>query len=367
MGKLSGLYDEQVIKNIVKSYSDSVDPDEEKEPEVNPFDQITVREIKCGKDQVRFSDLFWKPRTIPDLAFTKFVDTDWHVDAQLHIPDEDPNWVWNRPITEAFALAMHEDDTTLLHGLQGTGKSCLAEQWCAKLRIPYWRMSCNRETREAHFLGSPGIKYNDEGQMVIEQEPTILTDSLRYGGLFCEDEAFRHNSALVLQSLREKSNRTVILPDAAGRTAEERKLKAPEGKWWYVLTDNTTGSGDETGIFDAEVQDASTLDRIDASIEVKYLTKSQERTMLKKHCDLNEDIINAMINFANAVRRSFAKQEIMATLSVRGLLAWANKIELMGSIGKALQVSWSSKLSTDDQVVIADMFHQAFGPKTIND
>jgi len=366
MAKLSGLYSPDVIDNIVSSMADTdgAAPDgEPKEPEVNPFDLIDIKEPKAEKGQVKFSSLFWKPKNIPDLPMTVYKDTDWDPVAQLMIPDVDPNWVWNRLVLEQLVLALHEGDTTLLHGLQGTGKSCIIEQLCAVLRIPFWRMSCNRETREQHFLGSPGVKHNEKGEMRIEQEPTILTDSLRFGGVFCEDEAFRHNSALVLQSLREKNNRTVLLPDAPGKSAEERKLKAEEGKWWYVLTDNTCGSGDETGVFDAEVQDASTLDRIDSTIEVTYLSKPEERKMLQKHCDLNIDIINGMLDIAKMVRVAFSKQQIMATISVRGLLAWANKIELMGSIGKALKISWYNKLGTDDQKVIEDMFHKVFDKK----
>lgn len=366
MATLKDIYTQETIDAVVKSYSSDVDTSGEGEPSVpveNPFTKIVVRTFKKKAGQQLFSDLFWKPKTIPDIPLTVFKRGDWDEEAQLHIPEVDPNWVWNREVLEQFALAMHEGDTTLLHGLQGTGKSCLAEQWCAMLVLPFWRMSCNRETRESHFLGSPQVDYNEEGQMYIKQNPTILTDSLRFGGMFCEDEAFRHNSALVLQPLREKSNRTVLLPDAPGRTANERKLKAPEGKWWYVLTDNTTGSGDETGIFDAEVQDASTLDRIDSTIEVKYLGKPQERVMLQKMCTLNDDIINGMLDVAKMVRTSFSKQTLMSTLSVRGLMAWANKIELMGSIGKGLQQSWYNKLGTADQKVVDDIFHQVFGMK----
>ena len=364
MAKLSGVYDAEVIEQLT-SYKREAEASIEAEPEANPFDNITIRTLVAAPGQVLFSDVFWKPKSIPNLPLTQFSDSDWHEEARLHIPDVDPNWVWNRVTLEEFALAMYEGDTTLLHGLQGTGKSCLVEQWCALFRIPFWRMSCNRETRETHFLGSPGVKYNAQGQMTIEQEPTMLTDSLRYGGVFCEDEAFRHNSALVLQSLREKSNRTVTLPDAPGRTADERKLKAP-ANWWYVLTDNTTGSGDETGIFDAEVQDASTLDRIDSTVEVKYLGKPEERKLLQKHCGLNDDIINGMLDVTKMVRTAFGKQTLMGTISVRGLLAWANKIELMGNIGSALQVSWYNKLGSDDQKVVEDIFHQVFG-RTIND
>lgn len=366
MGKLSDLYDNDVIESIVKSYSEQVDTSEEATGESsNPLDAIEIRPMVHTKSTTPFSKLFWKPKLIPDLPLHKYKASDWSEEAQLHIPDIDPHWVWNRPVTELFALAMYEQDTTLLHGLQGTGKTCLPEQWCALLKIPFWRMSCNHETREAHFLGSPAVEYNEEGQMYIRQEPTILTDSLKHGGLFCEDECFRHNSALVLQSLREKSNRTVLLPDAPGRTSDERKLKAPS-TWWYILTDNTVGSGDETGIFDAEVQDASTLDRIDAAIEVPYLGKPQERKILQNHSDLNDEIINGMLDVAKQVRFAFKKQTIMSTISVRGLLAWANKIELLGNIGQALQISWYNKLGTDDKKIVEDIFHQVFA-RTIND
>lgn len=365
MPSLSDLYKPEVIESIVRSYSPDteVEGSEDTEPKVDPYTQIEIRTFTKKSGQSLFSELFWKPKSIPDIPLTVFKTSDWEKEAQLHIPKVDPNWQWNRDVTEQFALAMHEGDTTLLHGLQGTGKSCLAEQWCAMLNIPFWRMSCNRETREQHFLGSPAVEYNDKGQMFIKQEPTILTDSLRYGGLFCEDEAFRHNSALVLQSLRERNNRTVLLPDAPGRTADERKLKAPVGRWWYVLTDNTCGSGDETGAFDAEVQDASTLDRIDSTIEVKYLGKPEERAMLQKYCGLNVDIINGMLDVAKMVRIAFGKQTLMSTISVRGLMSWANKIELYGSIGKGLQQSWYNKLGTADQKVVDDIFHQVFARK----
>lgn len=357
MAVMSDLYDPSVIEAITKTADE-----QNLDTMAAKLDEISDPEFHFGEGTVPFSSLFHKPQLIPDIPVRVYKDTDWDVRARMYIPDPDPNWVWNKKVLEQLAMAMLCGDTTLMWGLQGTGKSCAPRQWCAICRIPFWRMNCNAETREQHFLGAPNVEYDEDGKMHIRQEPTILTDSLRFGGVFCEDEAFRHNSALVLQSLREKSNRSIILPDAPGRTASERKLQAPDA-WWYVLTDNTCGAGDESGIFDAQVQDASTTDRIDVAIEVPYLGKPEERKLLQNATQLNDDIINGMLDIAKQVRIAFRKGHMMNTMSVRALLAWGEKIELTKSIGFALQMSFVNKLGTDDQKQVEDIFFQVFGRK----
>ena len=355
---LKGKYDPAVIQSIVNATRD-----EEEALKADPFEITEAKKLKTDEGMVLFSSMFWKPKEIPDLPLPLFTPEDWDEEARLHIPLVDKMWVWNKPVTERLALALYSGDTTLLHGLHGTGKSCIAEQWAALFKIPAWRMSCNRETREAHFVGSAGIEYDEQQRMVIKQEPTLLTDSLKYGGIFIEDEAFRHNSALVLQSLREKNTRTLTLPDAPGRTAADRRLTAPEGRWWYVLTDNTCGIGDETGVFDAQVQDASTLDRVGAVIEVDYLNKQQEARILKNHSNLTKKQIDGILEFVKQVRVAFRAQQLLSTFSVRSLLAWAEKAELTQSLEVGLKMTWYEKLCEDDKATARDMYHQVFARK----
>ena len=140
-------------------------------------------------------------------------------------------------------------------------------------------------------------------------------------------------------------------------------MRAPS-TWRYILTDNTAGSGDTTGLFQAQVQDASTLDRITAAIEVTYLEPDQEAEILKSaYPAILEPLRKDMVKFAKLVRDSFKAGDIQNTMSVRGLLSWAEKIEVTGGIGDALRLSWYSKLSEDNQAKVWDMYSQVFGEK----
>ena len=361
MPSLKGMYDPDVIQKMVEDR----DEDNIKEETIGVAEQlatITEREYSADAGTVPFNKAFWKPKLIDlDLPIRVFKDTDWDEQARPMIPDPNPNWEWNREATEKLAAALYTNDTTLLFGNKGSGKSDLVKEWCAKFRIPFWRMNCHAETRETHFVGAVGITYDEQDRINIQQEPTHLTDSLKYGGIFCEDECFRHSSALVLQSLREKSSRFLVLPDAPNRSADERKLVAPFNQWWYVMTDNTTGLGDETGTFDAEVQDMSTLDRIDSVIEVDYLGKPQERKILSSYAShLNEQQVSCMLDFAKGIRRSFKRHELLDTISVRTLLNWADKVNIFGGIATALKVSWYDKLTDADKSIAKELYFQVF-------
>jgi cobaltochelatase CobS len=94
-----------------------------------------------------------------------------------------------------------------------------------------------------------------------------------------------------------------------------------------------------------------------------YLDKVDEITLLQNHTSLNKTIVTGMVEVANLCRSAFRNQKINSTISVRGLLDWAHKIEHIGDIGKAFAISWVDKIGTDDKGPVKDIFFQVFSRK----
>jgi len=195
----------------------------------------------------------------------------------------------------------------------------------------------------------------------MEYDWTLLTLGVKLGCLMVIDEAFRSPVLMAIQTLLE-SNRSLILPDAASLTPEERKLVPPDGKFWLCLTDNTNGTGDTTGNYNAEVQDLSSLDRITSSIYVGYVKKPIEKRILKSIApDVDDETIKNMVSFANLCRDAFMNGGlIMQAFSLRASIAWMDKFLLLGDLKSALKFTWFDKLSPDCQVKARECWHQVF-------
>ena len=125
--KMKNLYDPDVIKTLVAEQNLTVEAVIDEPEKLDPFDNITIKKHTCEEGFVLFSKLFHKPKNIPNIPIRVYKAEDWDEASRNHIPSIDPCWVWNKKALEEFAIAMHCGDTTLLFGLQGTGKSCLAE------------------------------------------------------------------------------------------------------------------------------------------------------------------------------------------------------------------------------------------------
>jgi MoxR-like ATPase len=187
----------------------------------------------------------------------------------------------------------------------------------------------------------------------------MVTTAVKMGGILLIDEAFRSPALMSIQSLLERDG-TLTLPDAASLTPEQRHLVPPAGQFWLVLTDNTNGTGDDTGAYNAEVQDLSTLDRITAAIYVSYISLDDERAILSGMFPaIPARVIEQVTEWARTMRAAFTSGSgIMQPVSLRATQAILRKYAITGQLATAVMLGYGNKLSKSDLVVAATAWQQ---------
>jgi cobaltochelatase CobS len=328
--------------------------------------KFKAKEITLPAGCKWFSDVFgWKPEFLPrDIPVRIFDDADWSELIRPYIPAELPNgglWTWPKKATEFLALAMHTQDRTLVHGPTGSGKSALVQAFAHMVRVPLIRVNCHGEQQSTDFLGADIITTDEKGASVLKYDWSLTTIAAKHGGLLLLDEAFRSPVLMSIQALLERGG-SLTLPAAASLSTEERHIVPPRDRFWIVLTDNTNGTGDESGSYNAEVQDLSTLGRITATIEVPYMTPEEQVALLKtSHPDVPEPTLKDLADWADQMRKAFAAKSIMQPICMRAILSILNKYEVTGSLALSISVAYVSKLSTADKAVAAEAFQQVTG------
>jgi cobaltochelatase CobS len=306
-----------------------------------------------------FSEVFGGlPDGRRDIPVPQFTPDDWPEQARAMIPSLPSYWHHNLDVMYAVAVSLLGGDTTLLTGPTGSGKTSALSAFCATCCIPMWLTSCYEGMEDTALLGSTGLRADKEtGANITQYNPSVLVQSLWYGGMAVLDEAFR-GQLMPVQSLLEDKH-TLVLSDADGLSEAERVVTGEDGKWFLFLTDNTTGTGDHTGNYNAQVQDVSSLDRITTTAHVDYNPPEVEVGILRKAVpSLPEKYATDMVLIAGEIRTSFLRNSVLQTMSMRALLSWARKWALTGDLRYAYRKAYADKLDPESRGVAAEVWHQ---------
>lgn len=296
-----------------------------------------------------------------DLPLPKYEPEDWPEEARPLIPELPQWWHHNLEVMYALAMSINGNDTTLMTGPTGSGKTSAGYAFAAVLGIPVWQTPCYSGMEDTAFVGSTGLEPDPKtGVMTTDYNPSQLVLSLMHGGIAILDEAFRSRQLMATQSLLEDGHK-LVLPDADGLSADQRVLHAPEGKWWIFLTDNTTGTGDHSGSYNAEVQDLSTLDRITNTVFVDYNPPEVESKIIRKAVPaLDQQTASRMVSCGVKVREAYATGATLQTMSMRALLSWARKWAMTGDLRFSFRKAFADKLDPDSRAIAGEIFHQVF-------
>jgi len=317
-------------------------------------------EFDYSGNRAKFSDVFWPPTTIPDIPVPSYEKGHWDKAVRHLIPEVDKTYYLNETKVEEIMYGFYSEGTMLLYGPTGTGKTSIAEQIAARISMPFLRVSGHGQMEVSELLGSTQVKTDPESNTPITVHcDTDVTLAAKYGGLLVLDEVFRIPShcLMALQSLLEFPHK-LNLQDAQGVS---RNLDAPIQDFKLVLTDNTNGTGDNTGKYTAEVQDVSTLNRIRRSVYVGYMPRKEELNILGSvFKDMPEAIHVDMIQTAELVRASFTSNKIQQTMSIRELISWGQSIEDLRDVRQAFKYAVYNRCQDTDKEVVADIYRQIF-------
>ncbi len=208
----------------------------------------------------------------------------------------------------------------LLTGPAGCGKTHLAEQLAAELKLSFGMLSCSEGMSESHLLGY--LLPDSTG--AIEYRPSAFVTLYSEGGLFLLDEldAADPNTLLVLNSAL--ANKKLFVPQA-GRSFDMHQ------DFRIIATANTFGIG-ATGTYAGRNRlDASTLDRFRAGIVQMDYDTTLESLIVPDN--------PALTNWVRTTREAIKSRGLKHIMSTRTLIAY-NQLMSAGETLSDIQASY---------------------------
>lgn len=297
-----------------------------------------------------------KEHEIEDFGVTVLKSEEIPEEIRMMIPDADP--FYSPDVTAALLVlsGWEKQERTMIYGLPGTGKSSLIRYLCALVSRPFIRVNFAEDIESSAFLGG----------LVVEGGATVyklgaLAEAVKYGAVFLADEWDTAPPGVTMscQWLLEDGGK-LFLRDMPG-TNEDRTL-TPHDNFRFVATGNTSGQGDDSGMFGGTTpQNSATLDRFTTSFRMEYLPAEQEAKMIKDRTGISKAEAQKMVKVAALVRKAVESGSLSMTMSPRTLISWGQKWERFGP--KAVEVAFVNKLRPTDAKVVRDMVNKVFGYK----
>tara|TARA_R110000868_G_scaffold124490_12_gene329180 strand:+ start:4848 stop:5999 length:1152 start_codon:yes stop_codon:yes gene_type:complete len=204
-------------------------------------------------------------------------------------------------------------------GLSGNGKTMMIEQVASNLNRECVRVNVTRETDEDDLLG--GFRLIN-GETVWHDGPVIT--AMKRGAVLLLDEVDLGDAKLMcLQPVLE--GKAIFLKKIA-------TLVRPAEGFNIVATANTKGRGSEDGKFiGTNVMNEAFLERFSITFEQEYPPKTAEKKMLQPIIGKeNIAFAECLIDWANAIRKSFADGATNEIISTRRLVHICEAFNIFG-------------------------------------
>jgi cobaltochelatase CobS len=288
------------------------------------------------------------------------MDVPAYSQAEEHVPDLDPDYVFDRDTTLAILAGFAHNRRVLIAGYHGTGKSTHVEQVAARLNWPCVRVNLDSHISRIDLVGKDAIVLKD-GLQVTEFRDGILPWALQRNIALCFDEydAGRPDVMFVIQRVLEISGKLTLL--------DQNKVIRPHPAFRLFATANTVGLGDTTGLYHGTQQiNQGQMDRWSIVTTLNYLPHDKEVDIVlakspKYRTADGRDTVSRMVRVADLTRSAFVNGDLSTVMSPRTVITWADNAEIFQDIGFAFRVTFMNKCDELERPLVAEFYQRCFG------
>lgn len=352
--------EEQFAEAIVKNVSSAGGKQEQNIDDTVPMFSESTVDLETGEHTIKSIFGIKKlPDGYPNLALKVYEPEEWDVAVRHYVPPVDEHYVFEAKILCEFLIGYLLKDNIWMSGQTGTGKTTLAEQVAARLKIPFIRVNGRGDMESGAIFGQPSM---ENGNVIWKDG--LCTIAAKYGAMFCQDEptALPAEIAMGYQWLLENGGK-IMLTDMPTDNLDEKTV-TPEERFRFICCDNTRGLGDESGSFaGTNVWNTATLDRFGTTLHKGYLPKAQEVKLLKDKVEgMTDKLAKLLVQMAGLVRAANNEGELSFTMSPRTLLSWGEKAMMLRCPHRSFRMAFYEKLGAEDERnAVGQMFMTVFG------
>jgi hypothetical protein len=264
------------------------------------------------------------------------------------IPKKDPLFVAHGHFSDLIKVLNSKKFYPVFEtGESGTGKTYMTEQACAKLKREFIRVNITIETDEDDLLGHYALI---DGNTVWQDGPVII--------------AMERGAVLLLDEIDLASNKVMCLqPILEGKGVYLKKINrmvTPAAGFTVVATANTKGKGSEDGRFVfTNILNEAFLERFPITMEVNYPSAQTEKKIVNKVLDSlgvsDSDFAEKLVNWANAIRKTFYDGGIDEVIATRRLVHISNAFAIFGDRMKSIEMC-VNRFDEDTKTSFLDLY-----------
>jgi cobaltochelatase CobS len=291
------------------------------------------------------------------------IDTDLRAPAfsevDEHVPEVDPVYRFNADVTLAILAGFMHNRRVMLQGLHGTGKSTHIEQVAARLNWPCVRVNLDGHLTRLDLVGRDAVVLRD-GLQVTEFQPGIVPWALQRPVALVLDEydAGRPDVMFVIQRLLERDGKFTLL--------DQNRVLTPHPFFRLFATSNTVGLGNLNGLYHgAQRLNHAQIDRWNIVAALNFLSADEECAIVQARVpalanETGSALVRHMVAFAGLTRKGFAAGDLSTLMSPRGVITWAENVQIFRDPAVALRLSFINKCDDAERPLVAEYYQRCF-------